>query len=157
MTVTSFDTLKYATSLKKAGVAPEQAEAQAIALAEVLQTNLKDLVTKDDLKSALAELRTDLKNDMGSLRTELKNDMGSLRTELKNDMASLRTELKNEIGSLRTELKNDIALLRTESSHQLRESEQRQSSDSKLIKWMIGFLIPVCVAVAVRMFFFPRY
>ena len=112
MTATSFDTLKYATSLKKAGVAPEQAEAQAIALAEVLQSNLKDLVTKDDLKYALTELRT--------------------------------------------ELKNEIVLLRTEFSHQLRESEQRQSSDSKLIKWMIGFLIPVCVAVAVRMFFFPR-
>ena len=93
MTVTSFDTLKYATNLKKAGVAPEQAEAQAIALAEVLQTNLKDLVTKDDLKSALTELRTELKNDSGSLRTELKHDIALLSSQFKNEITSVRSEI----------------------------------------------------------------
>jgi len=49
MTALIFDTLKYANTLKAAGVASEQAEAQANALSEVLEVNLKELATKDDL------------------------------------------------------------------------------------------------------------
>ncbi|MDR2209503.1 MAG: CCDC90 family protein [Azoarcus sp.] len=37
MTTITFDTLKYANRLKKAGFTPEQAEEQAEALSEVLE------------------------------------------------------------------------------------------------------------------------
>lgn len=49
MTAITFDTLKFANTLKNAGVPPAQAEAEAKALSEVLEVNLKDLATKEDL------------------------------------------------------------------------------------------------------------
>lgn len=50
MSAITFDTLKFANKLKAAGVPPEHAEAEAEALAEILEVNLKDLATKEDLR-----------------------------------------------------------------------------------------------------------
>ena len=57
MATITFDTLKFANTLKDAGVPPAQAEAEAVALSEVLEVNLKELVTKDDLKYEVELLR----------------------------------------------------------------------------------------------------
>ena len=51
MTAIPFDTLKFAKRLKDAGIPEKHAEAEAEALAEVLEVNLKELATKDDLKA----------------------------------------------------------------------------------------------------------
>ena len=48
MPVITFDTLKYAKRLKGSDVPDKQAEAEA--LAEVLEVNLKDLATMEDLR-----------------------------------------------------------------------------------------------------------
>ncbi|MDR2012004.1 MAG: CCDC90 family protein [Rhodanobacter sp.] len=56
MNAITFDTLKYANTLKAAGIPSEQAEAQAGALSDVLEINLKDLVTKEYLDTRLANL-----------------------------------------------------------------------------------------------------
>jgi hypothetical protein len=50
MATIAFDTLKFSKRLKDAGVPDKQAEAEAEALAEVFEVNLKELATKDDLK-----------------------------------------------------------------------------------------------------------
>ena len=50
MATITFDTLKFANTLKEAGVPPAQAEAEATALSEVLEVNLKELVTTEDLR-----------------------------------------------------------------------------------------------------------
>ncbi len=64
MTTVSFDTLKFANKLKSAGVPDKQAEAEAEAISEALEVNLKDLVTKEYLdvkfQQELAPVRTDL-------------------------------------------------------------------------------------------------
>ncbi len=49
ITTITFVTLKFANTLKAAGVPPEQAEAEATAISEILEVNLKDLVTKEDM------------------------------------------------------------------------------------------------------------
>lgn len=54
----TFDTLKYPDRLKAAGVAADVAEAQAEALNEVFESNLKELATKEDLRH-LEERLTD--------------------------------------------------------------------------------------------------
>jgi hypothetical protein len=54
--------LKFANTLKDAGVPPAQAEAEAVALSEVLEVNLKELVTKDDLKYEVELLRRDMRD-----------------------------------------------------------------------------------------------
>ena len=60
MATITFDTLKFANTLKEAGVPSAQAEAEATALSEVLEVNLKDLVTKQDLKYEAELLRRDM-------------------------------------------------------------------------------------------------
>ena len=62
MATITFDTLKFANTLKDAGVPPAQAEAEAVALSEVLEVNLKELVTKDDLKHEVELLRPDMRD-----------------------------------------------------------------------------------------------
>ena len=48
MATITFDTLKFANKLKSAGVVPEHAEAEA--LAELFEINLKEVATKEDIK-----------------------------------------------------------------------------------------------------------
>lgn len=57
MPVATFDTLKFANKLKAAGIPAPQAEAEAEALGEALQLNLKDLATKEELKAEISHLR----------------------------------------------------------------------------------------------------
>lgn len=61
MAVATFDTLKFANTLKAAGVPPAQAEAEAAAFSEVMQLNLKELVAKDDLAAAEKGLKQEAK------------------------------------------------------------------------------------------------
>ena len=68
MTVATFDTLKYANTLKAAGVPDKQAEAQSAVLADALAVNLKDLVTRDDLKQAIDLLRADMNGQFTLLK-----------------------------------------------------------------------------------------
>ena len=56
----TFDTLQFAEKLIAAGVPEAPAKAKAAALSEVLEINLKDVVTKDHLDYKLAELKTEL-------------------------------------------------------------------------------------------------
>jgi hypothetical protein len=61
MVAVTFDTLKFANTLKAAGVPDKQAEAEAEALSEVLEVNFKDLVTKTDLSREVELLRRDMR------------------------------------------------------------------------------------------------
>jgi len=60
MSSITFDTLKFATRLEKAGVERGQAEVHAQALAEIVDANLAALVTKQDLQLELAPIRKDI-------------------------------------------------------------------------------------------------
>lgn len=67
MATLTFDTLKFANKLKAAGLPPDQAEAQAEALAEVIELNIQDLVTKDDLVTSLKDLEQRLIIKLGGM------------------------------------------------------------------------------------------
>ncbi|MFM8340660.1 MAG: DUF1640 domain-containing protein [Methylomonas sp.] len=56
MTAIAFDTLKFANKLKSAGVPDKQAEAEAEALSEVLEINLKELAIKQDIRLEVRDL-----------------------------------------------------------------------------------------------------
>lgn len=60
MTAITFVTLKFANTLKAAGVPSAQAEAEAVALSEVLEVNLKELATKEYLQREIGSLRRDI-------------------------------------------------------------------------------------------------
>lgn len=68
MSASIIDTLRYARRLTKAGVAPEQAEAMADALAGEFTENL---VTKTDLRSAVSKLEAEIKADIAALEARL--------------------------------------------------------------------------------------
>ena len=97
MAVATFDTLKFANSLKAAGVPDKQAEAEAAAISEALAANFRDLVTKEDLKNELLQLRTELKNDGLQLRTELKSDIRDTEQHLNAKIDTAVVSLKGEI------------------------------------------------------------
>ncbi len=97
MSIATFDTLKFANTLKAADLPPKQAEALAVAFAEVIQLNLKDLATKDELKAEVKDLRTELKD----LRTEMQAEFKSVRAEIKD----VRAEMKSSIAELKAEMR----------------------------------------------------
>jgi len=67
MTTITFDTLKFANTLKSAGTPYAQAEAEATALADVFNANLQDLVTKEDLQRELQIMEQRIVIKLGAL------------------------------------------------------------------------------------------
>lgn len=115
MTVATFDTLKFANTLKAAGVPDKQAEAQAVAFGEAFQVNLRDLTTKDDLVVVRA--------DLSAVRTGLKHEIDDLRKDVKQEI----TEVKHEMKEMEHRLKARIDA-----------SDARNRSEQILLRWMIG-------------------
>jgi hypothetical protein len=61
MSIATFDTLKFAKSLKAAGFDEAKAEAISEAFKEAQQASLQDLATKSDLKELERATKSDLK------------------------------------------------------------------------------------------------
>ena len=72
MAAITFDTLKFANKLKAAGVPDKQAEAEAEALSEALEVNLKELVTKEFLHNELRDLEHRIDTRFERIDGELK-------------------------------------------------------------------------------------
>ena len=87
------DTLKFARSFEQAGFATAQAEALTAAMAEMNRDWREDLVTKTDLRIALAELKSEFKSD-------LKTEIASVRTEI----AGVRTEIATTVGAAKWQI-----------------------------------------------------
>ncbi|MBK7003440.1 MAG: DUF1640 domain-containing protein [Rhodoferax sp.] len=73
MSTITFDTLKFAKTLKEAGVPEKQAEAQAEAMSDILEVNLKDLATKADVLA----LKESLQKDIQSMELRLTIKLGA--------------------------------------------------------------------------------
>jgi hypothetical protein len=71
MATITFDTFKFVEHLTAAGVPPGQAKAEVEALTEALQSSALDLATKDDLKLAVADLRSELHKEIRDLKVDL--------------------------------------------------------------------------------------
>jgi len=69
VSATTFDTLKFSETLREAGMP----EAQAKALSHALQDQfVSELATKQDLRSAVDELRGKIRSELQSLRAEMR-------------------------------------------------------------------------------------
>ncbi|MFZ4624107.1 MAG: DUF1640 domain-containing protein [Rhodoferax sp.] len=71
MSTLTFDTLKFADTLKAAGVPEKQAEAQARAVAEAFVSNSSELATKADLRAEITRLDNKIDNRMDSLTKDM--------------------------------------------------------------------------------------
>jgi hypothetical protein len=88
MAVMTLDTLKMANSLKAAGVPEKQAEAEANIFAEMMQVNLKELATKQDVE----QLGKDLRQEMQQLGKELRSDTTQLELRIESKLEKIRGE-----------------------------------------------------------------
>ena len=122
MAVATFDTLKFANTLKAAGVPPAQAEAEAQAFAEVMQLNLKELVTKDDLAAATKELKQEITDVKTTAKQDLKEAEQRLNSKIDNSAADLKVQLAQMKGEL------------------------------VLVRWMLGVTVGGIVAILIRLF-----
>jgi hypothetical protein len=122
---------------------------------EIHETNLRTLVTKEDLwatreelKNDIAQTREELKGDIALTREELKGDIAQTREELKGDIALTREELKGDIALTREELKGDIALTREELKGDIsRTREDLKDVKSDTIRWMFALFITMMLAI----------
>ena len=114
MSAIVLDTLEFAAKLKAGGFTEQQAEAQARAIAEVVE---KQLATRQDMEAREAELKRDIAESENLLEVKIE----ALRVELKRDLKEV--ELKIELA--RAELKKEIS-----------------DTKSELIRWVVavGFL-----------------
>ncbi|MGZ8158653.1 MAG: DUF1640 domain-containing protein [Methylobacter sp.] len=78
MAAITFDILKYANKFKSAGVPDKQAEAEAEALSEALEVNLKELVTKEDLHREVESLRREMSAGFIQVEQRLVIKLGGL-------------------------------------------------------------------------------
>src|SRR4051812_47136210 len=92
-----FDTLAYMKRLEAGGIARDEAEAHAEAINDYLRP---DLVTKDDLETEIAALRSELKTDIAALRSDLatfRQDMVQRETRLIGFLLTIDTQLDIEV------------------------------------------------------------
>ncbi|WP_432743369.1 DUF1640 domain-containing protein [Methylobacter sp. G7] len=78
MAAITFDTLKYANKLKAAGAESRIAEAEAEALAEVFELNLKEVATREDLKQMEDRLNERLDTRLLQLEQRMIIKLGGL-------------------------------------------------------------------------------
>ncbi len=92
MAAITFDTLKFANRLKSAGVPPAQAEAEAEALAEVLEVNLEQGATRQDvalLRKDLDLLRQEMEARFIQLEQRMTIKLGALMVAAVGSVAAL--------------------------------------------------------------------
>ena len=128
MDASVIDTLRYASRLKAAGVAPQQAEAMSRALNDEIGGGV---ATKGDLEHAVDGLTGDIAN----VERELKGEIGRVEGELKGEIGRVERELKGEIGRVERELKDDIERLEGELKGDIVRVESRLATvESKLAR-----------------------
>lgn len=67
----TFDTFKFVEHLTAVGIPPAHAKAEAEALTEALHSSAVETASKDDIKLAVAELRTELHKEARDLKVDL--------------------------------------------------------------------------------------
>jgi hypothetical protein len=78
----TFDTLKYSNRLKAAGADPKIAEAEAEALAEVFELNLKEIATREDIKLLEERLNERLDTRLIQLEQRMIIKLGTLMVSI---------------------------------------------------------------------------
>ncbi len=146
MSVATFDTLKFANTLKAAGVPEKQAEAQAVAFAEVIQINFKDQATKGDLASTAKDVRQELKDVEQRLTARIDVVEQSLTTKIKDVEQSLTAKIKDGEQGLTAKIDGSIAEVKVQIA--------QVKGELVLVRWMLGVLVGGVVAVLIRLFLF---
>lgn len=146
MPIATFDTLKFANTLKAAGVPDKQAEAEAAAFADVIQVNFRELVSRDDFDRGMRAAKSDLdaavkasKADLDAAVKSLKADIDAVARTAKADLDAAVKELKHDMKELELRLNARIDTL----AAQIR-------GEMNLLKWMLGLVTTGILWMVIR-------
>jgi len=163
MAVASFDTLKFARQLKQAGVPPEQAEAQADAMADALHTGIQDLATKADVKDIQKEIEG-VRQKVELLKQELTSEIKIARQELRSEIQTLKAESESHVQALRFEIQSSVQALRSEASDnrvklesevgKLQNNVKNVESMLSHLRWIGAIIASAAVGIAIRFILF---
>jgi len=166
-----FDTLKFSNTLKTAGIPAPQADAQAVALAEALETCVGRLATSDglrqqsttlrgemarlgtELRAEMAQQGTELRTEMAQLGTELRSEMAQLGTALRAEMAQMGAELRGEMTQMGAELRGEMGQMGAELRGDMKQMKADLQGQVNQLKWMIGVMGLGIAAVLQRLYF----
>ncbi len=179
----TFDTLKFAKTLREAGVPAAQAEAEAGVLAEVFSINFRDVVTKDDLGHAVTNVETKIRETEQRLNVridQVKVELRETEQRLNAKIEGVRSDLNAKIDSVRNDLRETeqrlnakidlvradlngridqtnakVDLVRTELGSKIDHLSSKHATDITYIKWILGFLVSLVLGIAVRLLLFP--
>ncbi|TNW00047.1 DUF1640 domain-containing protein [Xylella fastidiosa] len=138
MTSVAFDTLKFANRLKTAGVPAAHAEAEAEALAEVLEINLKGLAESESKNGkALARLEVDMKEGFAQVDqrfVQMEKNIDQRFAQVDTRFVQMEKNIDQRFAQVDTrfaEIKGEMLLL----------------------KWMLGVLVAGVAALIIKAFF----
>nr|WP_276533673.1 hypothetical protein [Xylella fastidiosa] len=141
VTSVAFDTLKFANRLKTAGVPAAHAEAEAEALAEVLEINLQGLAESESKNGkALARLEANMKEGFAQVNTRF------AQVDQRFEKIDQRFE----------QITKDFAQLDKNMDQRFAQVDQRFAEikgEMLLLKWMFGVIVTSLVALIIKAFF----
>ncbi|MDD0862197.1 hypothetical protein LOD44_11415, partial [Xylella fastidiosa subsp. multiplex] len=177
VTSVAFDTLKFANRLKTAGVPAAHAEAEAEALAEVLEINLQGLAESESKNGkALARLEANMKEgfaqvDQRFAQVDQRFEKIDQRFEkidqrfekidqrfaqvdqrfeqIAKDFAQLDKNMDQRLGQLDKALEQRFGQLEKALEQRFAKTE----GDTLLLKWMFGVIVTSLVALIIKAFF----
>ena len=125
------DTLASANILTEAGFVDSQAEA-------VIAVMSDNLATKDDLEN----LRLATQRDMKDLGTSLRHEMKEMNTSIRSDMKEMNTSIRSDMTNGFDTVAHDIKGVHVKIDYQF-----------SLLKWMVGIMGAVSIAIGLRLLF----
>ena len=128
------------TAIKKLEAVGFQTE-QAEVVTSLFSSRESELVTKEDLKTAISGLRVELKADNAVLQEQIK----SIRSDLQEQIKSIRSDLQEQINSTRSDLQEQIKSTRSDLQEQIKSTRIE-------IRFILAFVVAMLVPLFLRSF-----
>ncbi|KXB13642.1 hypothetical protein [Xylella fastidiosa] len=155
MTSVAFDTLKFANRLKTAGVPAAHAEAEAEALAEVLEINLQGLAESESKNGkALARLEANTKE--GFAQVDQRFEKIDQRFEKIDQRFEKIDQRFAQVDQRFEQIAKDFAQLDKNMDQRFAQVDQRFveiKGEMLLLKWMFGVIVTSLIALIIKAFF----
>ena len=133
------DTLAYAKRLRGVGFTQEQAETQAAALYDAVNsltaTKLDVVEAKNEVKEAVAEEFADAHQET----SEFKEAVAQEFTDVRREMGEFKEAVAREFADVRREMAN------------IWQALQATNAQISLLRWMVGFNLALTMAVLAKL------
>lgn len=150
--VMPFDTLAYAKKLESSGFSVQQAETQAEALAEVLETNF---VSRDRFIHTLIEDVRSLRDEMNARFNQVFTKISELQNDMDTKLTGLRYEIDTKLTGLRHEMDERFSAFRHEVDAKFAQLELKLSHFKfDIIKWVFSISLGQTALVISALKFF---